>query len=138
LGKRKFFFPSPLLDIIKKFLACMALKSALQTLSRFFYAEFTVKIHLLATDTHGYFVLPTWQSKNNTRPQGALTIYRLVCSPVDKVFCLCSSVCAERAQRAGGKFLCSGVQRPRHKRWIETGHKRPCPIRRVTEAGLNH
>ena len=43
------------------------------------------------------------------RAQGAPTIYPLVCTPVDKVFCLCSSVCVERAQRAGGKFSSSRV-----------------------------
>jgi catechol-2,3-dioxygenase len=30
---------------------------------------FTVKIYLLATDTHGHFALPTWQGKNNTYPR---------------------------------------------------------------------
>ena len=64
----------------------MALKSALQALSRFFYAEFTVKIHLLATDTHGL----------------TQTIYPLVSPPADKVFCPCLSVPVEKAQRTGG------------------------------------
>ena len=37
------------------------------------------------------------------------TIYPLVRPPVNKVFCLCSAVCVERAKRAGGEFSCSGV-----------------------------
>ena len=54
---------------------------------------FTVKIHLLATP-----VPSTGYAK------GAPTIYPLVDPPADKVFCLCSSACVERALRAGGEF----------------------------------
>jgi len=85
----------------------------LQILKKYYYYQkcqlFTVKIYLLDTDTQTD-ILPCQHGRAKTiRAQGAPTIYPQVCPPADKVICLCSSVCVERAQRAGGKFLYSGV-----------------------------
>ena len=55
-----------------------------------------MKVHLLATDTYGHT-----QTNTDKRP------YPLVNTPADKLSE--SLVCVERAQRAGGKFLSSGV-----------------------------
>jgi len=68
------------------------------------------------TRTHTDILLCRNGRAKTIRAQGAPTIYPLVCSPVDKVFCLCSSVCVEQAQRAGGVFMLGGGEVPRHER----------------------